>query len=675
MNPRVFRLFGVAVLTLLLSLTLGAALAVGRLEEVREHSYPERGLWRNAFIVGQADLLEGLRAAAPFGVAAGGVALALLLGAWSLSRSSTQPAKSETSSLSIYLASMATVIFVTLVAPTRDDVSSLRWLFFVAVVAALALTPPIVRALGLERDVCFPIAGIGLLGAATLSGDFLLSKLALGPLVLAATVCVTSVLGLRSVLGADTQRRRRIAGTALLIGPLLLFLVAAPALSRLYQLHPGSLEVRRPWNVVLVGIDTLRFDRVLGPASPTGRLVAPRLRSLAQESVVFENASSQAPWTLPSFASIMTGRYPRQHGATAYDTALPKLQTTLAEVLREAGYRTLGVVSHVFVDSEHGFSQGFDFFDDSSSVGHDGMESEQVTDLATASIEAAGSSPFFLFVHYFDPHYEYLDREEWDWADGYEGWLRTEPPTIKTLEQEASRLEEADLLYVKDLYDEEVAATDRELGRLLDYLDTSGLSGETLLVLVADHGEEFREHGSFAHSETLYQELIHVPLMVRVPEEAGVGGRRRVTVPVETRAVFGTILTLLGLEGWRGEGDALRSLPLEPTDSERFAEQNHPVFFEVLPQTDDAPSARLSAVRRGSWKLVLDHRRGEDNLFDLSADPLEREDLSDERPERAREMRALLSRWLARMDREGGPVDRTEVDDDLRKKLNALGYF
>jgi arylsulfatase len=312
-------------------------------------------------------------------------------------------------------------------------------------------------------------------------------------------------------------------------------------------------------NVILIGVDTLRADRAsLITADEYERDLTPNLRRLlAARGTVFTNAITQAPWTLPAFASIFTGLYPEQHGAEHLTSTLRRSQLTIAEILREAGYSTLGVVSCEYLNAASGMGQGFDVLDESQVLGHQAITSEEVTTRALSLLEDRRGEPFFLFVHYFDPHFNYRDHAGYHFADEYVGRLRG---PVQTVDQNmfrwmiralgpdyrggSPRMAEADRGYLSDAYDEEVAYTDAQIGRLLAYLEEAQLWDSTVVIAVGDHGEELVDRNWLGHAITLYQELIHVPLVIAAPQMAGPFRDARL---VEVRALFATILDFAGV--------------------------------------------------------------------------------------------------------------------------------
>lgn len=481
----------------------------------------------------------------------------------------------------------------------------------------------------------------------------------------------------RAVARAAGRPTRWIAGPLGVGASVSALLVLAPFVLALFEsrLAAPTFTVREPWNVVVIAIDTLRADQLsLDGANPRGRDTTPNLRRLAERGVVFDNAISQAPWTLPAFASILTGVYPHEHGAYSITGRLRERETTLAEVLREAGYQTLGVVSQVHLARGIGIEQGCDVFDDSSVVSEQALSGQRTSDAALRALERIDASrPFFAFLHYFDPHSEYVDHDDLAWTDGYEGWLR-EQLAYDNLERNRERLDAADIKYVLDVYDEETAYTDRQVGRVLDELERRGLAEGTLIVLCVDHGEQFLEHGGFGHTTTLYDELIRVPLIV-VPPGSKLGSRRAEVV--ETSHVFGTVLATLGIEsasGARKRWSAHQSRSLLTTPSE----PGEPAYSIVWLPDSKASSGKqlcLSAVREGRWKLIHDWTRDRRMLFDLESDPGERNDVFERESQVGARLGAELDAWTLKQLEHGGPAALRSLDRRSIDALKKLGYL
>lgn len=308
-------------------------------------------------------------------------------------------------------------------------------------------------------------------------------------------------------------------------------------------------------NLVVVVVDTLGAEHVGAwagqvPASPPGRPPAttPHLDALARRGVRFRHAYSPAPWTQPAIASLLTGRMPSEHGLVRlFDTVDAELPWVPA-LLVERGWDTAGVVSHKLVGRRYGFARGFGHWDESAAGGHRPITSREVTDAALAWLDGRREreGPFFLFVHYFDPHYVYRHHPDHDRTAGYAGPL-VEGMGIWTLRDRRPELTAADVGFLTGLYREEIAFTDAQIGRLLAGLADRGLGEDTAIVVTADHGEELMRHGWIGHTRTLYDELLHVPLIVVPAAGTAAPAPRAVDAPVSLIDLAPTLLELAGV--------------------------------------------------------------------------------------------------------------------------------
>lgn len=444
-------------------------------------------------------------------------------------------------------------------------------------------------------------------------------------------------------------------------------------------------------NVVLVVIDTLRPDHVGCYGYP--RATTPHLDALAAEGVVFERAISQAPWTAASVASLLTGLYPSVHGldrgvrwGSRAGAGLPfvaqrvlhEAAPTLPGVLRAHGYGTAGFVSNVYLNATFGFARGFDVYvDDHDDYSDDVLRrkrrGEETNRGVVRWLDTRPAEPFFLLVHYNDPHWPYdpprgLGRE---WVADYRGRL-TPADTAIVVESEGrpvEGLDRDDVEYLKGLYDGEILYADANLGALLERLHAGALRRPLLTVVTADHGEEFLEHGSASHGYTLYEEQIRVPLVVHFPTRLA---PRRIPDQVQLIDVMPSVLELVGLSGAAtAQGRSLVGL----------------IRGETVQGAGDAFSeaplrGALRAVRtRAGRKLIEDVKRGRTQLFDLERDPAERTDRSGRRVGAMDGLRRRLVRWGSSNARRraalglGQPgASEIVVDGALRRRLEALGY-
>ncbi len=415
-------------------------------------------------------------------------------------------------------------------------------------------------------------------------------------------------------------------------------------------------------NVVLIAVDTLRADH-LG-FYRYGREVSPNLDALARDSLVFQRAIAPAPWTLPSFSGVFTGYHPMALGISDEALPLPAEAVTLTQVLCEAGYQTAGVVSHIYVSSRYGFDRGFEDWDESASGGHAYVSSPRVTTQAIQFMDrfAEQERPFFLFVHYFDPHFDYTEHAEFSFSQGYTGTVRSEADNIQELMELArtGSLDEESLGYLRDSYDSEIAFTDHHIGKLLQHLKHEGLYDDSLIVFLADHGEMFaaRSERWIGHTSYVYDSLVRVPLLLKLPGRTRIA---RVEPPVTTVDVTATILDVVQLQS---------SLPghslLDVTESSA-----RPVFSQTR------RGAAYDAVAEGRWKLIHDRTAGSARLFDIVDDPGELRDVASAHPEEATHLQQLLDQWLAELDlqsREFAEVAPLELSEEEEERLRRLGY-
>ena len=461
----------------------------------------------------------------------------------------------------------------------------------------------------------------------------------------------------------------------------------------------------RDTNILLVVVDTLGAAHVgclakgsaagdpgAAAASPT-----PNLDRIAGEGVLFERAFSTAPWTQPALASLLTSKMPSSHGLTRLFDVLAEEEVSLAENLQAEGFDTAGIVAHDLLASEYGFGQGFDHYDQSSAAGHRAVTSRRVTDLALRWLErrtrirGGQERPFFLMTHYFDPHFVYQNHPAYDRTSSYLGEL-TPGMGIWQLRQRREQLDPADLAYLRGLHQEEIAHTDHHIGRLLEGLETLAPSRRTLVIVTADHGEEFMDHGWIGHTRTLFDELLHVPLILYWP---GVLEPAAVRTPVSLVDVVPSVMEALGKPP---PGDA------ELDDSARGEEAGRswwPLlgFGEVSQGRDPAPAAAggrhiwaevsfadqpgqpgfhgekvafKTALLAGDLKLVHDHLAERWQLFDRARDPHELEPVSPSDP-RFRPLQGHLARWESQR-RERLEQDRRVPTIEELERLRSLGY-
>ena len=308
-------------------------------------------------------------------------------------------------------------------------------------------------------------------------------------------------------------------------GAVLVFLAGAAGLVA------NRAEAGGTTNVLLISIDTLRADHLGTYGYQRG--TSPKIDAFANEAIVFENAFSQAPWTLPSHATMLTSLYPSVHRADTYSARLSPKVLTLPEILRENGYQTLAVTSHVLLTDLYGMDQGF-----ARLRFNGGLDADRVTSQALDFLDGRNPNrPFFMLVHYFDVHADYGAPAPY--GERFVDPAYSGPTTGARDNFYASAKTPEDRAHLVDLYDGEIAFTDEHVGQLIQGLTERGLFDETTVILTADHGEEFGEHGHFEH-KTLYDNVLHVPLIIK---PAGVDTEpARVQAPVALLDLTPTIL-------------------------------------------------------------------------------------------------------------------------------------
>jgi arylsulfatase A-like enzyme len=427
-------------------------------------------------------------------------------------------------------------------------------------------------------------------------------------------------------------------------------------------LLPGPVCAEDGSSVILIIIDTVRADH-LG-CYGYERETSPNIDAFSKECVFFKKAIAAAPWTTPAIASMFTGQYPRVLGYEAEAVVVDDKVLCLAEIFRNAGYATAGVISHIFVSSELGFDQGFDSYDEENAQGHGHISSPSVTDKGIAFVDTHKGKRFFLFLHYFDPHCDYILHDQYNFFPGYDGELYSGEP-IEDLRQAAPHMTAEDRRYLNALYDSEIRFTDEHIGRLFQHLKDIGIYEDLTIVVVADHGEAFLERGDdwIGHTKTVYQELIHVPFMIRLPGESeGWSVDRNISL----LDFMPTVVAASGLDVPEGyEHDAVNLL-----DGSGAAGREY-VFSET------GRWGRQEALLDGDWKVISDQIAGTISLFNLGSDPGELRDVSGENDEVLRRLRAKLFEldYDLRMARSRFRVRAPKLSPEQVEKLRSLGYI
>lgn len=419
-------------------------------------------------------------------------------------------------------------------------------------------------------------------------------------------------------------------------------------------------------NVVLYIVDTLRADAI--GSYGNAQASTPSIDALARRGVVFENAFANASWTRASVASLLTGLHPWHHGAESRDDRLSESIGTLTEVFGRHGYASALVTANPNAGTVFGFARHFDRTIELYKRRDSGRVrgSELVTPSDTLTREALAwlddvEGPFLLVVLAIDPHAPYTPPARFD-KERTKTDLARVTGRFSTINR--TDLSETDRARVRELYQAEVAFNDESFGALLAGLEQRGLGGNTVVVLTADHGEEFWEHGRRGHGHSLVDELLRVPLVIAHPSDPRLAAGHRVSHPVQLTDVMPTLLELAGLP----IPDAL--------DGRSLLGEHRPDDFTVLAGVR-VNEKDLLAARRTPWKLVWDRESGERRLYRLAGPQPEREPVDVSRDPEAQAVELELLGLLERAAATERPNARTPTGDipaDVQESLRALGY-
>ena len=425
----------------------------------------------------------------------------------------------------------------------------------------------------------------------------------------------------------------------------ILFLVIAVVLGGYFWLG----RQRSIANVILISMDTTRSD-FLG-CYGYGRQTTPNIDALAGEGFLFENTISPQPFTLPAHCSMLTGTVPPYHGVLDNkDYKLGEDNVVLSEILKANGFTTAGFVSSFVLDSQFGLDQGFDVYDDqfdSVQVSGEGAErrGDETTDRAIKWLDEKRGRKNFVFLHYFDPHFPYNAPEPFKSKFGN------------------SRLPQNHL--DENAYAAEIAFTDHCIGRVIAKLKELDMYETSLIIVTSDHGEGLGDHGEEAHGYFIYQETVKVVLVVKLP---GLNKAHRITPVTGLVDIVPTVCSLLGIESPAGiQGKDLS--PFFAGQLEPYADRH--VYTQTLLPTVYLANPLLGVVN-DKYKYIQTSRP---ELYDLTRDPKELDDLAKDQPSRARIMKDKLSQILEETVREDEfSKTQTFLDAQGRKRLESLGY-
>ena len=433
---------------------------------------------------------------------------------------------------------------------------------------------------------------------------------------------------------------------------------------------------KAPKRIILIAVDTLRADHL----SRYGydRRTTPSLDHLMKtEGIVFENAYSPSSWTLPSSVSLFTSLHPHLHEVEDREQTLhPKVPTLAAAFSKIAKWHTAAFVTHIYVSSLFGLDSGFDeFFELSIDWGFDEgkqLRAEALNRTVLPWLKHHRSKPFFLYLHYFDPHWNYEPPGPYDKRftnPEYDGDADGTWSFISKFLDTSTHMSAEDLRHVIGLYDGEIAYTDHYLGRLFKYLKKLDMWDDTLLVILSDHGEEFKDHGSMHHIRTLYNEVTHVPLIVKLPGGRPSGWSARIGARVSTIDVAPTLLDLT-------------RTPIPPS----FQGKSLTPLFKVGGADRDI-FMRTKRHRSDTMALIMDDKKlilpfGQNTnpveYYDLAVDPEEKNSLTRAYPDEVAFFKEQIEKRSEKSAIELGLPGRgrdAKLTEDQKTLLKNLGYM
>jgi len=467
-----------------------------------------------------------------------------------------------------------------------------------------------------------------------------------------------------------------------------------------YAFFVFSQEKRK--NIIIISIDTLRADHM--GSYGYGRDTTPGLDAFSCEGIVFDRAYTQASSTLPAHSSLFTSTYPDMHGVINIRNSLPSGLMTLAQLLSENGYDTAAFVNASWFHPKFNLNQGFRYYNyyhdlQSKSQGDDikiGRNAKETNIAVYKWLEKHWENPFFLFIHYFDVHSDW-NRLPYEsslpfsrmFSSGYSGDFKGGEDGVYAsryllkVNRDRIKLDPVDRNYIMDLYDEGIAFADYHISDLLNNLKQMGLLDDSLVIITSDHGEEFQEHGQVLH-EQVYEELIHVPLIIRMPkaensikrnlverflslfkEQKKSSQVKRIKTPVQNIDIMPTVLDIAGIDKplyARGRS-LLKEINGMPAESKYIFSRN--------------TSGSQYAVRNDAWKLLFFPEENKTVLYNIVADPGETKDLSVTEVKTKEKLKKVLTQWKTECEEIQSKFksDKIEIDDTTKEELKSLGYI
>ena len=471
--------------------------------------------------------------------------------------------------------------------------------------------------------------------------------------------------------------------------------------------------VKRP-NIMLLMMDSVRAANL--SCYGYGRVTTPNIDALAKESTLFERAISVGCWTLPVHASLFTGLYPLNHGLTVSKDALPDNFPTLAQQLKELGYQTASFSSNAYVSEATRLTQGFDTVEDIWRVSNPRGTRRTATSKLIGRLKGLGAAakpavrlvralqrarliakqrrnrrdkgarlankkiqawlantwdpnkPFFVFVNYMETHEPYNPPYPYDqrfMPKRFSPWHVARVSSHKAITAGPEKLRQDDLQILQALYDGELNYLDHQVGELVGFIQSRGFLDDTVLVITSDHGDSLGEHNHLGHRMTLYEQLVHVPLIIRYSPHFGAGAREPQMVSLID--LYPTFLELAGTDLSQTATNGFHSLAALPEMEKR----PYLIAENTAPKSQEGVTSRMLRTDRYKyiWKSDQQHE-----LYDLVQDPGELVNLIAVRPEVARQMGKQLEAWHRSLENHAIETSQIEYDEVMVERLRQLGY-
>ncbi|MBA7515597.1 hypothetical protein ES705_07639 [subsurface metagenome] len=465
-------------------------------------------------------------------------------------------------------------------------------------------------------------------------------------------------IGISAKLQEKFSFLNKLANGKLILAPIILILICNGFI------YSYRLSRSKGPNIILISIDALRADHL--SCYGYHRNTSPNIDRLASQGVLFKNAFSQATWTIPSHTSIFLSQYVWRHKVDNPDKRLGNSFTTLAEILKDRNYTTLAFVGGGYLSPRYGFNQGFEIYDDGSPRRRGYHEISSCINKLLSWLGSIKSRKFFLFIHTYDVHgpynspLPYFDLYPKGRCEGKH--LRTSKGIIPW-ELVASKLTIEEIDYIMAVYDGGINYVDDQLGKLFRKLDQLGIYDNTIIIITADHGEGFNEHGSLNHGYKPYIELVHVPLIMKGP---GIPRNRIYENFVQHIDIVPTILEILNIP----QREEIQGRGILPLRNNCEIEEH----FTTYSWGGSGAQGPVS-LRTRQWTYIMNHNRP-DELYDRINDPKEQNNIIKKRPLIAQELKEELKDFIA-LTSEAKPqvAEKVHIDEELKEQLKLLGYL